>query len=54
MIYFTDGYGDYEIPRPRTFKNLWVIVGGGSESSLSLKNPYGEVRALKDDKDYRR
>ena len=53
MIYFTDGYGDYKIPKPLTYKNLWVIVGG-SESSLSVENPYGEVRALRDDTDYKR
>ena len=53
MIYFTDGYGDYKIPKPLTYKNLWVIVGG-SESSLSVENSYGEVRALRDDTDYKR
>lgn len=48
MIYFTDGYGDYEIPRPRTFRNLWVITGDDArESNLSLNKPYGEVRTMR-------
>ena len=51
MIYFTDGYGDSSIPRPRTYRNLWVVLE--NEDCLSLDNPYGEVKALKKDKDYR-
>jgi predicted metal-dependent peptidase len=26
LIYFTDGYGDYEIPKPKTYRNLWVVT----------------------------
>ena len=44
MIYFTDGYGDYEIPKPLTYKNLWVIFG--NKNNLSVKKPYGEVKEL--------
>lgn len=50
MIYFTDGYGDYEIPKPRTLRNMWVVIG--DEKNLSLKNPYGEVKSLKMDADW--
>jgi len=50
MIYFTDGYGDYEIPKPRTMRNLWVVLQ--DEKNLSLKEPYGEVKALKKDADW--
>ena len=50
MIYFTDGYGDYEIPRPRTYRNLWVIMRDAT--ALSVKNPYGEVKSLKGDADF--
>jgi predicted metal-dependent peptidase len=50
MIYFTDGYGDNEIPRPRTFRNLWVVLQ--DEKYLSLKEPYGEVKALRKDADW--
>ncbi len=41
LIYFTDGYGEYEIPKPRTYRNMWVILD--DEKALSLKNPYGIV-----------
>ena len=50
MIYFTDGYGDTEIPKPRTFRNLWVVLQ--DEKNLSLKEPYGEVKALRKDSDW--
>lgn len=50
MIYFTDGYGDVEIPKPRTFRNLWVVLG--NVNNLSLKEPYGEVKSLSMDKDW--
>ena len=41
LIYFTDGYGEDKIPKPLTYRNLWVITGRRNE--LSLKNPYGAV-----------
>ena len=41
LIYFTDGYGEKRIPRPLTYRNLWVITGNTDE--LSLENPYGAV-----------
>lgn len=44
LIYFTDGYGEREIPRPKTYRNLWVVLR--NENNLSLKNPYGTVVAL--------
>lgn len=53
MIYFTDGFGDCEIPRPNTYRNLWVITDidgyGCGAGSLSVRNPYGEVKTLKGD-----
>lgn len=51
MVYFTDGYGDYEIPRPKTYRNLWVITQGEA-SCLSLREPYGEVKSIATDPDY--
>jgi predicted metal-dependent peptidase len=45
MIYFTDGYGESRIPKPRTYRNIWVVFG--DESNLSVKEPYGTVIALK-------
>lgn len=41
LIYFTDGYGEKQIPKPMTYRNLWVITEGKNE--LSLKKPYGNV-----------
>ena len=50
LVYFTDGYGDSEIPKPKTFKNLWVVLN--DTKNLSLAEPYGEVKALTGDKQY--
>ena len=44
LIYFTDGYGESEIPRPRTYRNIWVVIGDSRH--LSLKEPYGVVLSL--------
>lgn len=45
MIYFTDGYGESNIPRPRTYRNIWVVFE--SASNLSVKEPFGVVITLK-------
>ena len=52
MVYFTDGYGDYEIPRPRTYRNLWVVLH--DVKNLSLKQPYGDVKSLSMDNDWKK
>lgn len=44
LIYFTDGYGEREIPRPKTYRNLWVVLGNPKD--LSVKEPYGAVVAF--------
>ena len=44
LIYFTDGYGESEIPRPRTYRNMWVVLGDAR--NLSLKEPYGTVISM--------
>ena len=44
LIYFTDGYGEREIPRPRTYRNIWVVIDDARH--LSLKEPYGVVLSL--------
>ena len=41
LIYFTDGFGEREIPRPKTYRNLWVILG--KTENLSVQDPYGTV-----------
>lgn len=51
MIYFTDGYGEYEIPKPMTYRNLWVVLK--DTKCLSLKEPYGDVKSLSMDNDYK-
>lgn len=52
MVYFTDGYGDYEIPKPKTYRNLWVVLH--DVKHLSLKEPYGDVKSLSMDQDYKK
>lgn len=44
LIYFTDGYGESKIPRPRTYRNIWVVIGDARH--LSVKEPYGAVLSL--------
>ena len=44
MIYFTDGYGERKIPRPRTYRNIWVVFD--HVKNLSVEEPYGIVIAL--------
>ena len=44
LIYFTDGYGESVIPRPRTYRNLWVVIGDARH--LSVEEPYGAVVTL--------
>lgn len=45
LIYFTDGYGEKRIPKPMTYRNIWVITGNKKE--LSVKEPYGIVLEMK-------
>jgi predicted metal-dependent peptidase len=52
MIYFTDGYGEQEIPKPLTHRNIWVVLEDAK--CLSVKNPYGEVKSLKMDGDFKK
>lgn len=44
MIYFTDGYGESSIPKPRTYRNIWVVFD--HVRNLSVQDPYGVVIAL--------
>jgi len=39
LVFFTDGYGDRDIPKPMTYRNLWITTSG----YISLSEPYGEV-----------
>ena len=43
LVYFTDGYGESSIPRPHTYRNLWVLTQG---EYLSLREPYGAVISM--------
>ena len=52
MIYFTDGGGDSQIPKPKTYRNLWVVTN--DVKNLSVAEPYGDVKALVEDNDYKR
>lgn len=44
LIYFTDGYGERKIPKPMTYRNIWVLTEG---KYLSVSEPYGVVLQLK-------
>ena len=44
MIFFTDGFAEREIPRPRTYRNIWVILGEAKQ--LSVKEPFGAVLTM--------
>ncbi len=44
LIYFTDGMGERAIPRPLTYRNMWVLHDENCE--LSVSNPYGEVLVM--------
>lgn len=44
LIYFTDGMGDRSIPRPLTFRTMWVLLDKNCE--LSVRNPYGEILTM--------
>jgi len=47
LIYFTDGKGEENLLSiPKGYKILWVVSGSGD--NLSLKEPYGAVKKLKD------
>ena len=50
-IYFTDGYGEEEIPKPRVQKMMWVVLD--NVENLSVKEPYGPVCSLVDDEKYK-
>lgn len=52
MVYFTDGFGDYEIPKPKTYRNLWVVLH--DVKNLSLKEPYGDIKSLSMDDDFKK
>ncbi len=45
LIYFTDGVGEKELKCvPINYKTLWILTG--KSETLSLENPYGEVKKL--------
>ena len=46
LIYFTDGYGESKIPKPMTYRNIWVVFGDSRH--LSLNESYGVTLTLKD------
>lgn len=47
LIYFTDGYGEGTIPKPRTYRNIWVVFDDAGH--LSVKEPYGAVLTLREE-----
>lgn len=57
LVYFTDGFGEREIPKPMVKKVLWVIVESrmhryrNDKRNISLDESYGLVVPLTFDKD---
>ncbi len=47
LIYFTDGFGDGEIPKPKVRQIVWVLTNG---THLSLKKTYGDVVQIDGDR----
>lgn len=50
LLYFTDGFGEESIPKPKTYKNLWIVFD--DKRNLSLSKAYGEVITLNTTTDY--
>ncbi len=50
LIYFTDGYGEKNIPKPMVKKVLWIIID--DKVHISLKDPYGMVLPVSPDIKY--
>ena len=46
LVYFTDGGGEYAIPKPLTYRNIWVLTG---DYSLSIEKPYGIVLKMENE-----
>lgn len=46
LIYFTDGYGGDKVPKPKTYRNLWVVLN--ENGHLSLQESYGSVVNIRD------
>ena len=45
LIYFTDGMGEEKLKvKPINCKTLWVLTG--AEETLSLREPFGEIKKL--------
>lgn len=58
LIYFTDGMGDREIPKPLVYRMLWVLPAGYSgndqvKCALSVKEPYGDIIHMNTDMMFR-
>ena len=54
LVFFTDGMGEREIPKPLVQSVMWVLTDKKEYLSLSPEKTYGEVLTLLDDPDYRR
>ena len=50
LVYFTDGYGEESIPKPKVYKTLWVLIDDSCKMSLS--EPYGKVVYLDSDEKF--
>ena len=51
LIFFTDGGGENDIPRPQVYKTIWLLP---SESyRLSVREPYGKILYLDSDDQFK-
>ena len=48
FVYFTDGEGESEIPKPKVAKTIWILPS--KDYRLSVRNPYGKILYLDSDK----
>lgn len=46
LIYFTDGYGEWEIPKPLIHRMLWIVYG----DELSVNKSYGSIIYIDEEK----
>lgn len=52
FIYFTDGYGEDSIPKPKVYRTIWILTD--KRNRLSVENPYGKILYLDSDPKFKR
>ena len=52
FIYFTDGCGEYSIPKPKVYKTIWILTN--KNEKLSVREPYGKILYLDSDPKFKK